>query len=286
MTFADFYKLGIRAYSFEIFPPKDEAGVQSLFEALRDLSRFHPAFISCTYGAMGTTRDITRDLVIRIKHDLGLTAAFHFTCVGSGRAAIQKYVQDLKKEGIHYIVALRGDPPQGMTQFEKPADGFSYANELIGFLKTLDGFSIAAAGYPEGHVEAPDLETDLRNLKRKVDAGVDVILTQLFFDNRHFYNFVERARRIGIQVPIIPGIMPIVNFKQIEKITRMCGATLPEGLSKKLLACQDSHERVLELGIQHATEQCRDLLNHGVPGIHFYTLNKSHSVGKVLEALR
>ena len=286
MNFRDFYRDGVFSYSLEIFPPKDESGVAGLFEALRDLSAFKPSFISCTYGAMGSTRDITRDLVIRIKRELGLTAAFHFTCVGSGRAAIQSYVEGLKKEGIDLVVALRGDPPQGTERFVKPADGFAYANELVEFLRKINGFSIAVAGYPEGHIEAPDLETDLKNLKRKVNAGADIVITQLFFDNQHFFNFVERTRRIGIKVPVIPGIMPILNVKQIEKITRLCGATLPEALSRKLSQFQDDPQGLIELGIEHAVQQCRDLLKHGVPGIHFYILNKAFSVRRVLEQLQ
>lgn len=285
MNFRNFYQDGACRYSFEIFPPKDETGIQGLFAALSELAPFKPAFISCTYGAMGTTRELTRDLAVRIQHELGLTSAFHFTCVGSGKKEIRSYVESLKKEGLNLIVALRGDPPQGVEKFVRPKDGFSYANELVAYLREMDGFSIAVAGYPEGHIEAPSKQVDLVNLKRKVDAGADIVVTQLFFDNRDFYDFEDRARKIGIKVPIIPGIMPIVSVKQIEKITRMCGARLPNGLYEKLMKCQDNSDPVRDIGIEHATEQCRDLLRHQVPGIHFYTLNRSSSVHRVIEAL-
>lgn len=286
MNFRDFYQPGRVAYSFEVFPPKNEQGIESLFAALRELAPFHPAFISVTYGAMGSTRDLTRDLAIRIWKEVGLTTAFHFTCVGSSREAIREYVERLKREGLRLIVALRGDPPGGMTHFETPVDGFSNANELVAFLREIDGFSIAVAGYPEGHIEAPDKETDLKNLKRKVAAGADIVITQLFFDNQDYFDFVKRAREIGILVPIIPGIMPIINLKQIEKITKMCGASLPKDLQEELTGNENDAERIREVGIEHAIRQSRELIEKGVPGIHFYTLNKSYSTRRVIEALR
>ena len=285
MNFHDFYQDGVCRYSFEIFPPKDEAGIQGLFEALKELAVFNPAFISCTYGAMGTTRELTKDLALRIQHELQLTSAFHFTCVGSGKNEIKSYVESLKKEGLNLIVALRGDPPQGAEKFVKPKDGFAYANELVVYLREINGFSIAVAGYPEGHVECASKEDDLVNLKRKVDAGADVVITQLFFDNRDFYDFEARARKVGIQVPIIPGIMPIVSAKQIEKISRMCGAKLPQGLREQLARHQEDAEAVKQIGIEHATQQCQGLLQHKALGIHFYTLNKAYSTQRVIEGL-
>ncbi len=285
MNFRDFYQDGVCRYSFEIFPPKGPEGIAGLLEALRELAIFDPAFISCTYGAMGSTQELTRDLVIRIQRELHLTAAFHFTCVGSGRANIKSYVESLRQEGLGLIVALRGDPPQGMDQFVKPDDGFAHANDLVAYLREIGGFSLAVAGYPEGHIECVDKQTDLLHLKRKVDAGADVVITQLFFDNHDFYDFVDRARKIGIQVPIIPGIMPIVNLKQVEKITRMCGAKMPQVLHQKLLAHQEDGEVVRQLGIEHAAQQCQDLIRHKAAGIHFYTLNKAYSVKRVLQAL-
>ncbi|MBI2083881.1 MAG: methylenetetrahydrofolate reductase [NAD(P)H] [Deltaproteobacteria bacterium] len=285
MNFRDFYQKGKQPFSFEIFPPKNEAALQDLLTAMRELSRFHPAFISVTYGAMGTTQDLTRDLAIRIHQELKLTTAFHFTCVGSNRQFIRTYLEHLKKEGIDLVVALRGDAPAGTEKFTPPKDGFRYANELVQYLKEIDGFSIAVAGYPEGHMESPDKETDLAHLKKKVEAGADIVITQLFFNNQDFFDFQERAKKIGVNVPIIPGIMPIVNFKQIEKITRMCGASIPPSLYEELRRNESNLERVHEIGIEHAIRQCQELLSRGVPGIHFYTLNKSYSVGKVIESL-
>ncbi len=268
-----------------MFPPKDEAGIQSLLQALIELRRFDPAFISVTYGAMGTTRDLTRDLALRIHRELQLTTAFHFTCVGSDRKAIRAYVERLRGEGLSLVVALRGDPPGGAGSFQKSPDGFAYANELVAYLKSLGGFSLAVAGYPEGHIEAPDKETDLKNLKRKVDAGADIIITQLFFDNVDYFSFVKKARNLGISVTIVPGIMPILNLKQIEKITKMCGARLPKALQLNLEKVQNDPAAMKEIGIQHAISQCRELIDKGAPGIHFYTLNKAESTRRVIEVV-
>ena len=286
MNFTQFYKSSTKPrYSFEIFPAKDAAGTEALLQTLRELSVFDPAYISVTYGAMGSTQELTRSLVLRISKELKLATAFHFTCVGSTRDSIKSYVEDLKKEGVDLIVALRGDPPAGAKEFKKPENGFGYANELVAYLKNLGGFSMAVAGYPEKHIEAPSKEIDLQNLKRKVDAGADVIMTQLFFDNQDFFDFEKRCRAIGIQIPIIPGIMPIVNVKQIEKITKMCGAAIPEHLHQKLVKHQDDPQAIIQIGIDHAVTQCRELLKNGSPGIHFYTLNKAYSCKKVIEQL-
>lgn len=284
MNFQDFYKdTSQLRFSFEIFPPKNEAGVRELLSNLKELSEFNPAFISVTYGAMGSTRDLTRDLAIRIHNELELTAAFHFTCVGTGRKDIKEYVEHLKNEGLDLVVALRGDPPKGDPKFVKPKDGFSYANELVEFLRKIDHFSIAVAGYPEGHIEAPDKEVDLKNLKRKVNAGADIVITQLFYDNKDYYDFVKRAQAIGIDVPIIPGIMPILHVKQIEKIAGMCGARLPDELHKKLFQNNNDPDKMRDIGINYAIDQCKDLIKNGAPGIHFYILNKTYSVRKILE---
>ncbi len=286
MNFRQFYRDSKKPrYSFEIFPAKDARGTEALLQTLKELSPFDPAYISVTYGAMGSTQSLTRDLVLRISKELKLATAFHFTCVGSTRDSVKEYVDSLKNEGIDLIVALRGDPPAGATEFRKPENGFGYANELVAYLNEIGGFSMAVAGYPEKHVEASDLETDIHYLKRKVDAGADVIITQLFFDNHDFFDFESRCRRIGITVPIIPGIMPVVNAKQIEKITQMCGAKIPSTLRQKLIHHQENPESVIQVGIDHAISQCSDLLTHGAPGIHFYTLNKSFSCRKVIEAL-
>lgn len=285
MNFRDFYQPGRVRFSFETFPPKDDKGIVTLFESLRDLSQFDPAFISVTYGAMGTTRDLTRDLAIRVQKELGLVTAFHFTCVGADRTSIRRYVEYLKKEGLNLVVALRGDPPQGSDGFVKPENGFSYANELVSFLREIGGFSIAVAGYPEGHIEAKDKKTDLENFVRKVKAGADIAITQLYFDNADYFDFVDQAQKKGVSIPVIPGIMPILSVKQIEKITGLCGASLPEDLSRQLKEHESDADRIREIGIQHALQQCRELIDRGAPGIHFYTLNKSYSTRRVIEAL-
>lgn len=282
MNFRDFYQTGKKSFSFEIFPPKDEKGVSDLFLVLKELSPLNPVFISVTYGAGGSTRDLTRDLAIRIYKELKLNVAFHFTCVGSGKVEIQAYVARLKKEGVNLVVALRGDPPKGETHFKPALDGFCYASELVTFLKKIDGFSIAVAGYPEGHVEAKSKEEDLLHLKEKVDAQSDIVLTQLFFDNRDYFDFIDRARNIGIKIPIVPGILPVLNLKQIQRIATLSGARIPEGLRSQLEDCQEDTDQMREVGIQHATKQCQELLQKGAPGIHFYILNKAYSVKKII----
>jgi len=284
MSFAKLYADHQFHYSFEVFPPKEEKGVVSLIKELEELAPIKPAFISVTYGAMGSTRELTKDLALRIQNETNIPVAFHFTCVGSGKQQIHDYVEKLKSLGINMVVALRGDPPPGGV-FKKPEDGFQYANELVGYLKSLGGFSMAVAGYPEKHIEAVNAQVDLENLKRKVDAGADIILTQLFFDNRDYFDFVDRARKVGITIPIIPGIMPIMNVKQVEKVASMCGAKIPDLLHQKLLANQEDPIAQREIGVAQAILQCQELKESGVPGIHFYMMNKAYSVKKVIDAL-
>ena len=285
VQFSDFYKSGRTVFSVEIFPPKTEHGVAALFAELAALKAIQLAFVSVTYGAMGATRELTKDLAIRIKRELGLVPAFHFTCVGSGQHDIENYVTDLAREGIDLVVALRGDKPASVDNTVFPADGFHFASELVSFLKTLHPFSMAVAGYPEKHPEAVSFDADLQNLKRKVEAGADVVITQLFFDNADYYFFVEKARSLGIRVPIIPGILPIQNLKQVQKITGLCGAKLPLPLQQKLEACLGDETAMRAVGIEHSTKQCRDLIQNDVPGIHFYALNKAYSVLQIVDAL-
>jgi len=208
------------------------------------------------------------------------------TCVGSSREELRSILDTLQEKGIQNILALRGDPPQGRDKFEKPENGFSYANELVAFIRKHYDFCIGVAGYLEGHVECPDKKIDLYNLKRKVDAGADFIVTQLFFDNRFYFDFMERAHNIGIKIPIIPGIMPILNVKQTQRFTKMCGSTIPDALMKQLESYQDEPEAVRKIGIEHAMLQCERLLQEEAPGIHFYTLNRSNATLKILESLR
>ncbi len=274
------------SFSFEFFPPKDSDGFEALFTTIGQLESCQPTYVSVTFGAGGSTRAQTIDLVGRIKNEIGLESMAHLTCVGSSQEELRSILDTLQKKGIQNILALRGDPPKGQDKFEKPENGFAYANELVEFIRKHYDFCIGVAGYPEGHVECPDKKIDLDNLKRKVDAGADFIVTQLFFDNRFYFDFVERARNNGIKIPIIPGIMPILNVKQIQRFTKMCGSTIPEALMKQLESSQDEPETVRKIGIEHATFQCERLLQEEAPGIHFYTLNRSNATLKILESLR
>lgn len=284
-NFKKIYSTSHPVYSFEVFPPKDEAGIADLMATLGQLKSYQPAFVSVTYGAGGSTRDLTRDLALRIRDELNLNVAFHFTCVGSSRDDIKVYVEKLKQKGVSLVVALRGDPPKGEKHFTSAKDGFSHASELVTYLKSLGGFSMAVAGYPEMHVEAKSKDQDLAYLKQKVDQGADVVMTQLFYDNKDYFDFVERARQIGIEVPIIPGILPVLSLQQVVRITGLSGAKIPPRLLEKLQACGDDSVAMRDVGIEWALCQARELVQKGVPGIHFYILNRSYSIAKILSSL-
>ena len=288
MKIRDLFAAGKPLFSFEFFPPKTDAGMANLEKAVRDLADLGPAYVSVTYGAGGSTREKTASLVTRIQNDLGICAMAHFTCVGSGRTEMAQALDGLVGCGIENIIALRGDPPAGVEVFEQAQDGFAHAAELIRFIRGRfgDGVCIAAAGYPEGHVECRDLQTDIAHLATKVKAGADFLITQLFFDNQHYFAFVKRARAAGINVPIVPGLMPITNLAQIERFTKMCGATIPPALFAELDRCRHDPATVAALGIAHATAQAVELLHGGAPGIHFYTLNQSPASRIILTALR
>ena len=273
-------------FSFEFFPPRTEEGHRSLLKTVEDLRPLDPGFVSVTYGAGGSTRDRTVDLVKEIR-TTGLETMAHLTCVGHSRAELEALVEQFLAMGVENILALRGDPPAGQQQFQAAPGGFSYAAELVRFIREKDHhLCIGGAGYPEGHVETPLREDDLRHLKAKVDAGLDFVITQLFFDNAFYFDFVERARRVGINVPIVPGIMPITNIEQLERFVRLCGATVPMRLVLQLERYRDDPEAVVQLGVAHATVQCMELLSRGVPGIHFYTLNRSPATRLIVSALR
>ena len=274
-------------FSFEFFPPKTAEGETSLFEALDDLKALEPGFVSVTYGAGGSTREKTLEVVTRIKRETGIEAMAHFTCVGHSKDEIRDILKKLADAGVENVIALRGDPPRGQTTFVKHAGGFGNANELVAFIREEKfPFCVAGAAYPEGHPECLSKEVDLENLKRKVKAGVDFLVTQLFFDNAFYFDFVEKARKAGIKVPIVPGIMPITNVEQIQRFTRLCGATIPMRLQLRLEQIKDDAESVMQLGVAHATVQCTELLDRGVPGIHFYTLNRSPATRMIVSALQ
>ncbi len=280
---------GEPVFSFEFFPPKTEQGVASLFQAVEALRPLAPAYVCVTYGAGGSTRARTLELVKRLRNEVEVEAMAHITCVGASRDEIAAVLDELAQAGVRNVMALRGDPPRGETTFTPHPEGFRYASELVAFIRAQPerwSFCLGAAAYPEGHVETRDLARDVANLKLKVDAGVDFLVTQLFFDNARYFQFVERARAAGIGVPILPGIMPIQTVEQIERMTRMSGASLPRMLRAAMEVRRADAEAARELGLAYATLQCSDLLRRGAPGVHFYTLNRSPSTRAILSALR
>lgn len=268
--------------SFEFFPPRTERGFAALFRTIAELKRLDPAFVSVTWGAGGSTRRKTVELVIRIQRELGITAMAHLSCVGSNREEISSALDELQQGGIENVLPLGGDWP---VDYVPPADAFRYANELIEFIRPRWSFCMPAACYPETHPRAASPEADLDMLVQKVAAGVDFLITQLFFDNDDYFRFVERAAAAGIDLPIVPGIMPVISASNIRRMTSMCGARIPERLERQLVRSGDDDRATLEIGVEWATSQCRDLLEQGAPGIHFYTLNRSPATRRIYENL-
>ena len=285
MLIRDLFKQKNRTLSFEVFPPVREGNLESLFTTIAELKELNPDFISVTYGAGGGTRDKTIEIAARVKKEIGSEALAHLTCVGSSRDDIARILEDMKAQSIENILALRGDPPRGEEKFVRPAGGFGFANELVAFIQAHDGFSIGVAGYPEGHPEAPSFDDDLKNLKRKVDAGADFIVTQLFFHNDDFYRFRDRAMAMKIRVPIIPGIFPILNYKQILRITELCGAKIPPALGERLCWLKDKPGEVEKYGIEYAQQQAWDLIRNEVCGLHICTMNQSRAARKIVREL-
>src|SRR5215210_4171363 len=273
-------------FSFEFFPPKDDEGTERLFQTISELEKDDPAFVSVTYGALGSTRDRTLNVVRRIKQETEIEPMAHFTCVGATIEELRATLDEMREIRIENVLALRGDPPQGETEWRQTPGGLKYSTELIELIAREYPFAIGAASFPEVHPEAPDLDHDLRFMHQKVEAGAEFLITQLFFDNDVYFEYVEEARGVGIDVPIIPGIMPITNYGQIHRFTDMCGATIPDDLERQLNGRADDPEAVAELGVAYATLQCSDLLARGAPGIHFYTLNRSPATRAILAALR
>jgi len=274
------------AFSLEFFPPKSDEETVQLFQTLNEVKRLAPAFVSVTYGAGGGTRDKTLKIVQQANSEIGLEVAAHLTCVGCSRIGIKEILDELVRSGIENVVALRGDPPKGETRFAPHPNGFRYASELTAFIRQSYSLCIAVAGYPEGHIESPDKETDWTHLEEKVNAGADLIISQLFFENEDFFDFERNMRQRGVTVPIIPGIMPITNFQQILPFTKICGASIPYKVLADLEGIQNDPEQVQRYGIEYAKNQCGDLLAHGVPGIHFYTLNKSKATQEIIRSLK
>jgi methylenetetrahydrofolate reductase (NADPH) len=277
---------GEPVFSFEFFPPKSDAGERVLGLALESLRQLEPAFVSVTYGAGGGARDRTLELTKWIKHELGIEAMAHLSCVGSSRDELRTILDDMRDSEIDNVLALRGDPPRGETTWTPHPDGLTSSTELAAMIRADYDFCIGGACFPEVHPEAPDLAHDLRFLRQKIDSGVSFLITNLFLDNELYFRFVDEARAAGIEVPILPGIMPITNLGQIKTMTGMCGASIPQELLDALQSRAHDPEAVTALGVSYATLQCAELLARGAPGIHFYTLNRSHATRSILSALR
>lgn len=272
-------------FSFEFFPPKTPVGEAALLETIDELKPLAPSFVSVTYGAMGSNRGQVIELVRKIKHEIGIEAMAHLSCTGHTREELVGVLDRLAEAGLDNVLALRGDPPKGET-FQAVPGGFAHASDLAAMIRGRWSFCVGGAAYPEKHPDAASPETDLANLVTKVRSGADFLITQLFFSNRDYFDFLPKARAAGIDVPIVAGIMPITDVAGIKRMTTMCGAKLPAELLARLERAEGDPAAVMQVGIEHATEQCRELLAGGAPGIHFYTLNKSPATRRILSALR
>jgi len=283
MSIAQLYGKGRPVFSFEFFPPKTDAGYDALYRTITDLSQLNPDYVSVTWGAGGSTRRKTVEIVARIQREIGITAMAHLSCIGSTPEQIEQTIAALIDAHVKNVLVLGGDRPEG---YEPPEGAFVYANELAAFIRSKH-FDVCLGGacYPEKHPLAPSPEVDMENLVRKVDAGVEFLITQLFFDNRDFFDFCDRARAAGITVPIVAGIMPILSAQSIRRMTSLSGAKLPSELEAKLSQTEHDDASTREVGVEWATRQCRELLEQGVPGIHFYTLNKSPATRNIFENL-
>ena len=274
-----------RTVSFEFYPPKERDGIPAVCRAVERLQPFQPDFVSVTYGAGGTTRALTEEIAVRIKTETDCLVMAHVTCVGQTKEAVHAVLDRMKGIGIENVIALRGDPPQGQANFVPAEGGFAHATDLMQHIKRNFKFGMAGACYPEGHTESTDLDTDIEHTKLKVEAGAEFLITQLFYDNNDFYAFLDRARQVGIDVPIVAGVLPFLSTPQIRRFTALCGAKIPPALDAKLEKYADDDKAVRELGIEYATEQVRGLWDNGVQGVHFYALNRSFSISRILRDL-
>jgi len=282
---ADLYARVGLTLSVEFFPPKTDKGEENLFNEIEIIKRLHPGFCSVTYGAGGSTREKTIDLVDRIHNGCGLEVMCHLTVIGQSKAEAREILQKLKAKGIENLLALGGDPPQGMNDWRPHPDGFHYAIELVREAISAGGLSVAVAGFPEVHPRAVSRDLDLGFLKAKVEAGAAAIITQLFFDNEEFFRFADNLTKLGVSVPIVPGILPILSASQVRRFTSLCGSKIPSALEQQLVKVDADDTAAVELGIEYATRQCEGLIKYGVPGLHFYSLNKSHSVRAICKNL-
>jgi methylenetetrahydrofolate reductase (NADPH) len=285
VNLADLYARSGLSLSVEFFPPKTDKGEENLFKEIEIIKRLNPAFCSVTYGAGGSTREKTVDLVDRIHRECCLEVMCHLTVVGQSKEEARSVLKNLKQKGIENIIALGGDPPQGMADWRPHPDGFHHAVELVREAVALGGFSVAVAGFPETHPRAESRASDLKYLKEKVSAGAVAIITQLFFDNDDYYRYVEDVRKMGVDVPIIPGVLPILSVAQVRRFTSLCCAKIPAKLERELAKAENDDDAAVQLGIEYATRQCEALIKFGIPGLHFYSLNKSHSVQAICKNL-
>jgi methylenetetrahydrofolate reductase (NADH) len=285
MRISDKFKEQNQGISLEFFPPKSAEGKDAFMKVVRDLSIYDPFYVSVTYGAGGTTRDRTISTLKWIKQETDLSVMSHLTCIGATRTSMDALLKDYRDHGIDNILALRGDPPRNATNFDPARGEFKYARDLVEFIKKDGHFSIAVAVYPEGHGQSPSIEKDMEYTKQKIDAGADFGITQMFFDNRYYYEFMHRAERLGITIPILPGIMPIIDCERIKEFAGFCNTTVPKDILDRMEPVMDMPEEMRKLGVEFAVRQCQDLIKNGVNKFHFYTMNRSDSVSEILKAL-
>jgi len=284
----DLFNQQKKTYSFELFPPKTDKGYENLLKTIAQLCELKPDYISCTYGAGGGNREKTFDVVQHIEEQHHVIGMAHLTCVLNTKDDVKTIVEDIKSRGIRNILALRGDPPKDQPDWQPTDDNFKYSSELVAFIRESLGeyFGVAVAGFPEGHILCPDREKDAEYLKVKIDAGADFVITQLFFDNKDYFEYIERLRRIGVDVRVIPGILPIANYAALQRFCTLCGATITDEVRRIFEPLQDDQDVTLRAGIEFAIRQCQKLLDGGAPGIHFYCLNKLHPTDEIVKAVR
>ena len=273
------------SYSFEFFPPRNDEGEAALWRAIRELEPLNPTFVSVTDGAGGSTRERTARIVIRVAEETDITPVAHLTCAGSSAESLRLAVESYREAGITNLLALRGDPPKGSEDFVPDPNGFSHADQLVRLIREVDDFCVGVAGYPEPHPESPDFDSDVAYLVGKVEAGADFIVTQFFFNAADYFRLRDALAARGIDVPLVPGIMPVTNVRQIQRFSELQGSAFPADLAERLLAVEDDPEAVRAIGVETATKLCSELIEGGAPGLHFYTLNRSTATREIAALL-